>query len=235
MTKNEIMQYLESKGSAQSRKIYSRHGARPPFYGVKIADLKTVLKQTGKDQKLAEELWQSGNSDAMYLAALMADERIITIETLRMWVRGAYWYMLSESSVAGVAAESPHGWKLGLEWIREDDEMIASAGWATLSGWIALHPDNELDTDTITSFLQDIKHSIHTQKNRVRYSMNNFVINVGVYVEMLSTQAQQVARAIGKVNVHMGKTSCKVPLASDYIDMCIAKGRLGKKRTYVRC
>ncbi len=235
MTKQEVMEYLESKGSAQTRKIYYRHGARDPFFGVKVADLKLILKQTGKDQKLAEQLWESGNSDAMYLAALMADEKSISKERLRSWVKGAYWYMLSEFSVAAIAAESPYGWELGLEWIKESDEMIASAGWATLSCCISLFPNDSLDSAAIEKFLENIEQHIHQQKNRVRYAMNNFVINVGVHMPALSPRAQQVAATIGKVEVNMGNTSCAVPLAGDYIKKCIEKGRLGKKRKYARC
>ena len=235
MTKKEVMEYLESKGSAQTRKIYYRHGARDPFFGVKVADLKPILKQTGKDQKLAEQLWESGNSDAMYLAALMADEKSIPKETLRNWVKEAYWYMLSEFSVAAIAAESPYGWELGIEWIKESDEMIVSAGWATLSCCISLLPDDSLDSATIEKLLATIEQHIHQQKNRVRYAMNNFVINVGVYMPTLSPRAQQVAAAIGKIEVNMGNTSCKVPLAHEYINKCIEKGRLGKKRKYARC
>ena len=235
MTSAEVIDFLQSKGSEQTRKIYARHGAREPFFGVKIADLKGVLKRCGKNQALAEELWRSGNSDAMYLAALMADEGSITAATLRAWVQDAYWYMLSESGVAGVAAESPHGWKLGLEWIADGREMVASAGWVALSSWVSLRPDGELDGAAIKEHVRTIGDTIHGQQNRVRYTMNNYVICVGVYVEALSEWARRVAARMGTVRVNMGETACRVPVALDYIDMCIAKGRLGKKRARARC
>jgi len=36
----EVMDYLESKGSEQTRKIYFKHGAQEPFFGVKVGDMK---------------------------------------------------------------------------------------------------------------------------------------------------------------------------------------------------
>jgi len=35
--------------------------------------------------------------------------------------------------------------------------------------------------------------------------------------------------------VDVGGTACKVPLADEYIDKAIDKGRIGKKRKTARC
>lgn len=40
----------------------------------------------------------------------------------------------------------------------------------------------------------------------------------------------ELAKTIGKVNVSMGKTSCKVPLAEDYIEKMITMNKIGIKR-----
>ena len=57
--------------------------------------------------------------------------------------------------------------------------------------------------------------------------MNGFVISVGTYIEGLTKKSKEVASRIGKVNVNMGGTACKVPLATDYINKAIEDG-LGK-------
>lgn len=231
----EIMQWLEAHGSEQTRKVLRRHGARDPFYGVKIADLKKILKGHRNNQQLAINLWETGNSDAMYLAALMADSQQTPPELLRAWMRSAYWYMLSESAVAALAAETPYGWGLGGEWITSNEEMEAAGGWATLSTWVSLRGDDELDLTTIRQHLQQIVAQIKTAQNRVRYGMNNYIICVAVYVSELYDEALVAARTIGKVTVNMGKTSCKTPFAPEYIEKISQMGRIGKKRTHARC
>ena len=145
------------------------------------------------------------------------------------------WTMVSEYAVAGLTAESPYGWTLGLEWIGFKKENLASIGWNTLSGVVSITPDEGLDLKKIGSLLQQIKRTIHKAPNRVRYTMNGFVIGVGCYVAPLSEKARAVAEAIGKVEVDMGDTACKVPFAPDYIDKVVKSGRLGKKRKKVRC
>jgi hypothetical protein len=65
--------------------------------------------------------------------------------------------------------------------------------------------------------------------------MNGFVIAVGAYIQPLTEKAKTVAAEIGKVSVEMGGTSCKVPLATAYIQKIEDKGNIGKKRKIARC
>ena len=127
MTTDEVMLELLKFGNEQTKKVFTRHGAREPFYGVKVGDLKTLVKKIKTDHKLALELYKTGNSDAMYLAGLIADENLVTGEELNDWAKAAYWYMLSEYTVPWLAAESRYGWELALEWIESTEEGIASA------------------------------------------------------------------------------------------------------------
>jgi len=235
MTVKEVLSELEAMGSPAIKKVLMNHGAREPFFGTKVEDQKKIQKKIKKDYQLSLDLYKTGISDAMYLAGLIADEKKMTKEDLRTWADGAYWYMLSEYTVPWVAAESPFGWELGLEWIESNDEKIASAGWSTLSNWIALKPDSELDLDVLSAFLDLIQEKIHSSQNRVKYTMNVFVISVGAYVNPLSKKAIETGLHIGKVQVDLGGTACKVPLAPEYIEKCIARGTLTKKKKTVRC
>lgn len=72
MTKEEVLKELEVYGNAQTKKTYATHGAKEPYFGVKVQDLKKILKKTKKNHELSLELYATGNSDAMYLAGLMA-------------------------------------------------------------------------------------------------------------------------------------------------------------------
>ena len=128
MTREDVMKELKFFGNEQTKTIFIRHGAREPFYGVKVGDLKTLVKKIKKNHKLSMELYDTGNSDAMYLAGLIADENEISREDLEKWADEAYWYMLSEYTVPWLAAESPFGWELALEWIESHEEGIAAAG-----------------------------------------------------------------------------------------------------------
>ena len=235
MTSNEILKELAQYGDQRTKNTLMKHGAREPFFGVKVQDLKKILKTTKKNHDLSLELYATGNSDAMYLAGLMADERQITKAQLQDWAEKAYWYYLSEFAVPWVAAETKYGFELGMEWIQSDKERIAAAGWATLYNYASVNEDNVLDIEAYSTLLDKVGEESHQAQNRVRYTMNGFVIAIGCYVQGLTLQAKEVAKRIGKVQVDLGGTACKVPLATEYIKKVEDKGRIGNKRKMARC
>jgi len=235
MTTTEILKQLKAFGDERTKKTLSKHGAKEPFFGVKVADLKKILKKTKKNHELSLELYQTGNSDAMYLAGLMADEKQITKAQLQDWVEKAYWYYLSEFIVPWVAAETDFGFELGQEWIDSKKEGIAAAGWATLASFAGVNEDAALDISTYSKLLDRVFTVIDQAPNRVRYTMNGFVIAIGSYIAELTDKATKIAAEIGKVSVEMGGTACKVPLATTYLQKIIDKGRVGKKRKTARC
>ncbi|NNF00848.1 MAG: DNA alkylation repair protein [Pyrinomonadaceae bacterium] len=235
MNVKEVLAELKDFGNESTKKTLMKHGAKEPFYGVKIADLKKVLKKIKGDQDLALKLYETGNSDAMYLAGLAADGGQMTKGKLRDWAKAAYWTYLSEYTVPWVASESKHGWDLSLEWIDSKKENIASAGWASLGSIVMTSPNEDLDLKALGKLLKRVEKDIQSSQNRVRYTMNGFVIAVGSYVKPLSQEAVKTAKKIGTVEVEMGGTACKVPFAPEYIKKAKARGSLDKKKKTAKC
>lgn len=235
MTAKEIMILLESLGTAQTKKTWINHGGKEPLFGVKIEELKKIVKKVKTNHELALELYATGNSDAMYLAGLISDPMKMSKKNLQDWVNAAYWSMLSDYAVAWTAAESPFGTEMGLKWIDDKREFVAAAGWSTLAAITSVKDDSEIDTKVYKALLKRIEKEIHTERNRVRYTMNMFVIAVGCYVKELTEECKKTGEKIGKITVDMGGTACKVPEVIPYIDKVIARGSLGKKRKTAKC
>jgi len=217
MTYKEVMQELEKLGNEQTKKTLTKHGAREPFFGVRVGDMKKLVKANKKDHELCLKLYDSGNSDAMYLAGLIADPPKFTKDILNDWVKKAYWSMISEYTVPDVTSQNEFGLELALEWIDVKNEEIASAGWATLSRIVGPKVKTEIPADIIKSLLSRIEKDLKDSPNRVRYTMNGFLISAGSYKDEVTNTALEVAGKIGKVKVDMGGTACKVPDAASYI------------------
>ncbi len=81
----DAMSALEKAGTAQARKIYARHGAKEPMFGVSFADLKVLMKRIGVDHELALALWDTGNYDARNLAVKIADPLRMSAKDLDRW------------------------------------------------------------------------------------------------------------------------------------------------------
>jgi hypothetical protein len=159
----------------------------------------------------------------------------MTKELVQKWADEAYWYYLNEFAVPWVASETEFGWEFGNKWINSKDEKIAATGWATLSSFAGITQDENLDIEAYSKLLERVEKRIHDEPNRVRHVMNAFVIAIGSYVADLTDQARKVAKTIGKVEVFMGDTACKVPLATEYIEKVAKRGSIGKKRKSARC
>jgi len=232
-----IMADLKKKGSEKTRKTYARHGmATERMFGVSMADLKVIAKKIKGEQALACGLYETGNLDAMYLAGMVADGSQMTEKQLNGWAEGAAnMKMVSEYTVPWVAVENPRARDLAIRWIKSKKEHVASSGWCTYAGLVATRPDAELDLAEIEKLLATIVKGINGTQNRVRYTMNGFVIAVGTYVKPLLKKVKASAREIGEVSVDVGDTACSIPLATAYIEKIEAAGRVGQKRKTIRC
>lgn len=226
MRKDEVMAELALMGDEQNKNIFLKHGAREPFYGVKVEDLKKILKKTGKNYLLSLELYATGNSDAMYLAGLMSEPEKMSREELQTWAEQAYWYMISEYTVAFVLAASPFAEEMAAAWIEDPRENIASAGWAAYAQLIAKKPAFRSNIVLIKNLLIRVRDQIHISQNRVKYTMNGFLISAGAYISDLREMSVKIAEETGKVKVDMGGTSCKVPYAPEYIQKVAARVKI---------
>jgi 3-methyladenine DNA glycosylase AlkD len=220
MNKTEALQQLEEMGTAQNRKIYMRHGVKGEQYGVSMANLKKLKKQIKIDQSLAEELWTTGNHDARYLATMIADPKTIADPTLQAWAQDLDNYVISDI-FSGLVNQTPFARQKMEAWTDSDSEWIGQVGWNLLAH-LAMN-DKTLSDDYFRPYLHIIECDIHNRKNRVRYSMNNALIAMGIRNETLQKEAVAVANKIGIVEVDHGDTSCKTPDAADYIERMVAR------------
>jgi 3-methyladenine DNA glycosylase AlkD len=234
-TAASIMSELEKLGTAQTKKTWLNHGAPPSVFGVKVADMKVIQKREKKNYPLSMELYRTGNGDAMYLAGLISDPPKMTKADLQEWAAAANWSMLNEYTVPWAASESRFGRELAMEWIASPEASLRACGWSTYSSLVSIKKDEELDIAEIEKLLKQISKTIHQEENRVKYTMNGFVIAVGSYVPALLETARETAGKLGVVTVDMGGTACKVPDALGYIAKVEGMGRVGKKRKTAFC
>lgn len=235
LTLKRVMRELACKANPTAKRTYMRHGAPEPLFGVRIGDLKPLQKKLQGQQELALELFATKNSDAMYLAGLIADGSQMNRRQLNQWASGATWHLIADCTVPWVAADHPAAVEIATKWIDSRKEFVAAAGWSTLACVASSIPDEELPIKQFDALLKRSVKSLHASPNRVRYSMNNFVIAVGTYVAPLAEKAMAAAKKIGTVKVDMGQTECQVPEAASYITKCRRGKPVAAKRKTVRC
>lgn len=235
MNLETVMHELEALGKERLKKMYISNGAHEPLFGVSTGEMKPILKKTKINQPLADQLYATGNYDAMYFAGIIADPKAMTEADFDRWMDGAYFYMLSDYVVAVTLAEADIAQNVADKWIASGEELRMSAGWSCYCWLLGNRPDVEFSDSKIANMLDMVKHTIHASPERAKYAMNNFIYTVAVSYLPLHDKAVETAKAVGPVEVNRDKSKSKFIHAFENIQKAVDKGQLGFKRKHVRC
>ncbi|SNT10732.1 3-methyladenine DNA glycosylase AlkD [Bacillus sp. OK838] len=230
-----VMQELEALGKERTKKIYISNGAHEPLFGVATGAMKPIAKKIKISQSLAEELYSTGNYDAMYFAGIIADPKAMTESDYDRWMDAAYFYMLSDFVVAVTLSESDIAQEVADKWIASGEELRMSAGWSCYCWLLGSRLDVEFSESKISNMLDIVKNTIHDSPERTKSAMNNFLYTVAISYVPLHEKAVETAKAIGIVEVKRDKKKSSILNAYESIQKAVDKGRLGFKRKHVRC
>ena len=216
---DSVMAELAAAGTAQNRKVYARHGAAEPMFGVSYADLAKIAKPIKTDHALAVELWDSGNHDARMLALRVADAAALDGSLARRWLRDVDNYILAEG-LGGLCAQTPHARALSDSWRDRAGEWPASVGWFIVT-CTAEDPD-VWSVDELGGLLSQIETEIDGRPNRVRHEMNGAMIVMALRDDGLRGDVLAAAARVGPVQVDHGQTGCKTPEVAPYVERTLA-------------
>ncbi len=220
MTFTQVIRQLRSSGNAQTRKVYGRHGVSRAMFGVSYADLGRLEKAIQVDHALAVELWESGNHDACVLATMIADPGQMTSRQLDSWARQLDSYVIADA-FSRLVARSGVARRKFEQWRDRGSEFVGQVAWTLLST-LALRP-GDLPDEYFEEQLVTIEREVHGRKNRVRYSMNQALIAIGMRNAALERKVIAAVKRIGRVKVDHGETGCKTPDPIPYIKRAKAR------------
>ncbi|MFT9819885.1 DNA alkylation repair protein [Lysinibacillus sp. NPDC056185] len=230
-----VMKELEALGKERTKKMYMSNGAHEPLFGVATGAMKPIAKKIKLNQPLAEELYATGNYDAMYFAGIIADPKAMTVSDFDRWMDSAYFYMLSDYVVAVTLAEADIAQEVADKWIASGEELRMSAGWSCYCWLLGNRLDDEFSESKIANMIEIVKNTIHESPERTKSAMNNFLYTVGLSYLPLHEKAVEIAKEIGPIEVKRDKKKSSFLHAYESIQKDVDKGRIGFKRKYVRC
>jgi 3-methyladenine DNA glycosylase AlkD len=86
MTVTEVLEKLEALGTERMRSHNKKFGAGDNQFGVKMGDIRALANKIKTDHKLGLALWETGNIDARFLAALIIKPKELSVEELNRLV-----------------------------------------------------------------------------------------------------------------------------------------------------
>ena len=214
-----VMAQLAAAGTAQNRKVYARHGAAEPMFGVSYAELGRIAKPIKTNHALAVELWDSGNHDARVLALRVADPAALDEPLAGRWLCDVDNYILAEG-LGGLSARTRHARELSDAWRDSPAEWTASTGWFIVT-CTAENPDIWSEAE-LRALVSQIEAEIGGRLNRVRHEMNGALIVIALRDAGLRREVMAAAARIGPVRVDHGQTGCKTPEVAPYVQRTLA-------------
>jgi len=162
--------------------------------GVSVRDLRQIGRAHRRDHALALELWESGVSEAMILAAIIDDPRQVAPAQMERWARMCDNWGLTDALGFGLFDRTPHAERKAHAWSRRQAEFVKRCGFALMAG-LAVHR-KDLPDEVFLRFLPVIRREANDGRNFVRKAVNWALRQIGKRNPALCRAAISEARRI---------------------------------------
>jgi 3-methyladenine DNA glycosylase AlkD len=138
--------------------------------GLSVPRIRAIAKRHGRNQALAEELWETGILDARILASFVGDPDAIRSSTMDRWVRDFNCWTICDTCCCDLFDRTPYAWTKIRKWAPNNREFVRRAAFATIAG-LAVH-DKAADDRQFIDALKLIETYSFDDRNFVRKAVN---------------------------------------------------------------
>ena len=216
MTKTQVLAMLKEHQNERGIEHWNRRGAARgglKSYGIGLTRLRQLARQTGRDDRLARQLWKSDIYDARVFSLLIDDPKKMSRDQAEQQVEELNPGQLSHvfSSCDAVLAKTPFAFELACDWMENGDAIRRRCGYGLLYEF-SKKKIKVMDDAWLLDRIDHIQKTIHGEEMWVREAMNGALMGIGKRNRVLNAAAIQAARAIGPVDVDYGDDNACEPL-----------------------
>ncbi len=195
MTRDEVLSWLEKRGSRRNVAGMARYGitARRAF-GVSMATMLSLRKRLGKDHALALSLWDTGWHEAKVLAALVDEPARVTRRQMNAWAAGFENWADCDTVCFHLFDKTPYAWDKARQWAVSRHELVKRAGFALMAS-LALH-DKTAPDRKFSPFLRLIETGAQDPRNFVKKGVSWALRGTGHRNRAMHGAALKLARRL---------------------------------------
>lgn len=198
-TANEVIEQLRSIENPANVAGMARFGIRgEKVLGISVNTLREMAKGTGRDHRLAGELWESGIHEARMLATLVEDPKQVDEAQMERWAADFDSWDLCDGACFNLFDKTPYAWDKAMEWSGREEEFVKRAGFVLMAG-LAVH-DKKADDRRFEPFLPVITREATDGRNFVRKAVNWALRGIGKRSRYLNGLAVDTARRIQQID-----------------------------------
>ncbi|MGR6089767.1 DNA alkylation repair protein [Brevibacterium sp. CSND-B09] len=215
-TSTEVLATLASLEDEKIRAVNARHG---DDHAVNLTKLRAVAKDLKKNDELASELWDSGDTAARLVAILIMRPKAWSEAQLDEMLRDSRVPKVHGWLVSYIVKKSPHAEALRRSWMDDPDPVVASAGWALTSERVNRNPEG-LD---LTGLLDVIEAEMSDAPERLQWAMNETLSYIGIENPDLRKRAIDIGERLGVLRDYPTSPGCTSPFAPTWITEMVAR------------
>lgn len=204
----EALAWLHDQSSTKVRDGLARFGIpTDKAVGVPVGPIRTFAKIIGRDQRLAEALWDTDVYEARLLAAFVGDPELISPAGMDRWCEDFDNWAVCDTACFHLFDKTPHAFKKVTSWAKKKGEFQKRAAFALLAS-IALH-DKKAPNEPFLNSLPFIEAASTDDRNFVKKAVSWALRGIGnrnqtlhaaslALAEKLAESSDRTARWIGK-------------------------------------
>jgi len=213
MTFGEIMDRLRGLANAKLRDQYIKNGAGKDTFGVKLGDLRGLAKEIRLNPELANELWRSGNYDAMLLATLLMKPNDLSLNDLERMVASVTNSQIADWLGTNVV-KLHHGKETVRErWMASEQEMTARMGWSLTAERVVKDPAG-LD---LSGLLDRIEREMGSATTAVQWTMNFALGEIGIRNPEYRERVIAIGEKLGAFRDYPTPKGCTSPFVPIWV------------------
>jgi 3-methyladenine DNA glycosylase AlkD len=219
MTIKEALKQLKALGSEKVRAQNAKGGAGSNQFGVSLGDIRTLAKKIKTDHALAQSLWETGNVDAQFLAALLIQPKKLSAKEMDRMVRSIAFVRVADWLISYVVRQHPDKEALRQGWMEADDRWAARAGWDLTAERVGKSPDG-LDVPALLDRIESEMASAHPEVQR---TMNNTLATIGIHFPKHRKRAIAIGEKIGLYRDWPVSKGCTPPFVPIWVDFMVSR------------
>ncbi|MGE0456536.1 MAG: DNA alkylation repair protein [Vicinamibacteria bacterium] len=166
--------------------------------GIGVGELRSIGRPHRHDHALARALWDTKISEAMVLAAVIDDPRLVSRSQMERWAADCDNWGLTDALCCGLFDRTPHAEQKAHEWSARSSEFVKRCGFALMAG-MAVHRE-DLGDDVFLRFLPVIAREASDDRNFVKKGVSWALRQIGKRNPRLRKAAIAEARRIGALD-----------------------------------
>ena len=221
----EVVERLESLADPKHASGMAHFGIETRrAYGIRVPVLRKLARDTGKDHRLAQQLWATEIHEARILASMIADPRQVTEELMGSWAADLDSWDLCDGCCGNLFDKTEFAYKKVNEWSLRPEEFVKRAAFALMAS-LAVH-DKKAHDEAFLGFLPIIERESTDDRNFVKKAVNWALREIGKRNLDLNAAATESAGGIRRIDSRTARwiaSDALRELASDKVQSRLRK------------